>query len=139
MKAARQNKFVRALLRAIDICVAFYLGRRVHWEKPPFRPATETQWRTGRFFVACFPIFTLVFTGNNFVHSFVERTGDPGHPIIWLYVAYVGFISFGVFGLLKIGPKVPLYLSIPTAMAAWIYCIWLLGFHSEKVFSRVTP
>ena len=133
MKSARQNIFVRSLLRVIDICVAIYSGRSVHWKEEPFRKTTGTQWRTGWLFVACLPIFMLVFTCNNSVNSFIEHTGNGGHSIAWLYAGFIGIVLVGGLLWIKIGPKIPLYFSIPTAITAWIYCIWLLGFHSEKI------
>ena len=133
MKPHRQNALLRCILRVIDVFVAAYLLRPVHWEKEPFEKATRTDWRIGWFFAAGLPISLLITSGNNFVHSFFETAGDPRHPIVWLYVAVIGIISFGALVVFKIAPKIPLGFSIPTAVAAWIYCIWLLGFHSEKL------
>jgi hypothetical protein len=131
MKPHPQNAFLRSTLRVIDVLVSIYLGRRVRWEKEPFRKATGIEWRAGWFFVACFPIFMLAFAGNASFPSLLEVADR--HSTVWLYVGFIGFALLGGVGLIKIGPKVPLYFSIPTALAAWTYCIWLAGFHSEKV------
>jgi hypothetical protein len=133
MKPHRQNEFVRGILRVIDICVGFYLRRPVRWDKEPFRKATGTEWRIGSFFAACFPIVLLTFASNSSVHSFLDTAGDARHSIVWLYVGFIGLVLIGALGMVKIGPKVPLYFSIPTAIAAWVYCVWLLGFHSERI------
>ena len=131
MKPHRQNAFLKSILRVVDVLVSIYLGRRVRWEKEPFRKATGTEWRVGWFFVACFPIFMLAFAGNAFFDSFLDVAGR--HSNVWLYVGFIAFALLVGMGLMKIGPKVPLYLSIPTALVAWTYCIWLAGFHSEKI------
>jgi hypothetical protein len=133
MKPNRQNKFVRFILRTIDVCVAFYVPRPVHWKDEPFQKATGTQWRLGWFFIACMPIFMGFFVSSNSIHSFVNSAGDGRHSVVWLYVGFIGIVLISIFCWLKIGPKVPLYVSIPVAIVAWIYCIWLLGFHSEKI------
>jgi len=133
MKPNQQNKFARFILRAIDMFVAFYMPRPVHWNEEPFQKATGTQWRLGWFFVACMPIFMLVIASNNSIHSFLDSAADGRHSVIWLYVGFFGIILIAIICWFKIGPKVPLYVSIPVAIVAWIYCIWLLGFHSEKV------
>jgi len=131
MKPHRQNAFVGLVLRAIDVCVSIYLCRPIHWEKEPFSKATGTEWRVGWFFVACLPISMLAFAGNAFFPSFLDVAGR--HSNAWLYVGCIGFALIGALGLIKIGPKVPLYFSIPTALTAWTYSIWLAGFHSEKI------
>jgi len=131
MKPHRQNAFLRGILRAVDIFVSIYLYRSVGWEKEPFRKATEVEWRVGWFFVACIPISMLAFAGNAFIPSFLDVAGQ--HSIVWLYAGFIGFALLGAVGLVKIDPKVPLYFSIPTALVAWTYCIWLAGFHSEKI------
>jgi O-antigen/teichoic acid export membrane protein len=133
MTPHRQNKLTRCILRVIDICVGIYLGRSVYWNEDPFRKATGTQWRVGWFFLAFFPIFLLAFTTNNSIQSFLDSAGDAGHSMMWLYIGLIGVVLIGILSLIKIGPKIPLSFSIPTAMLAWIYCIWLLGFHSEKI------
>ena len=63
----------------------------------------------------------------------MESAGGPGHPIIWLYAAFIGVVLIGMLVVAKIGPKTPLYISIPIAIPAWVYCVWLLGFHSERL------
>lgn len=131
MKPHWQNAVLRGTLRAIDVIVSIYLFRSIRWEKEPFRKATEIEWRVGWFFVACFPIFMLAFGGNAFFASFLDVAGR--HSNIWLYVGFIGFALLSALGLIKIGPKVPLYFSVPTSLTAWTYCIWLVGFHSEKI------
>ena len=133
MKPKQQNKIVRFILRAIDVCVAFYIPRPIYWKEKPFQKATGTQWRLGWFFVAGMPIVMLLFVSNNSIHSFLDSAANGRRSVIWLYVGFIGFVLIAIYGWLKIGPKVPLYFSIPIAIVAWIYCIWLLGFHSEKI------
>jgi hypothetical protein len=133
MKPYQKNGFVRGALRIIDIVVGMYLNRSVRWEKEPFRKATGTEWRVGWFFVACFPICMMAFAGNAFFPSFLDAAGNTQHSTVWLYAGFIGFALIGAAALIKIGQKVPLYFSIPTALAAWTYCVWLTGFHSEKI------
>ncbi|HLX72753.1 MAG TPA: hypothetical protein VKV04_24285 [Verrucomicrobiae bacterium] len=132
MSLNQQNKCIRFILRAIDLFVAF-TGPSVHWDEDPFQKASLGKWRQGWLFVACLSIMMLVFSCNHSIKSFVEHAGDPGHSIVWLYAAFIGFASIGAFGLVKIGPRIPLFISLPTAIVALIYCIWLLGFHSERI------
>jgi len=133
MKSHRQNTFLNGLLRVVDVLVSIYVRRSVRWEKEPFRKATGIEWRVGWFFVACLPIFMLAFAGNAAFPSFLDAVGDTRQSTVWLYVGLIGFAVVGAMVLIKLGPKVPLYLSVPTALAAWTYCIWLAGFHSEKI------
>jgi hypothetical protein len=133
MKPNQQNQFVRFVLRAIDVCVALYMPRPVHWKDEPFRKATGFEWRLGWFAVAFYPIFMLAFATNNTVGSFMESAADGRHSVIWLYVGFIGIALISIWIWFKVGPKTPLYISIPTAVTAWIYCIWLLGFHAEKI------
>ena len=60
MKLNQQNKFVRFILRAVDVCVGFAMPRPVRWKDEPFRKATGREWRLGWFFVAFFPIFSFL-------------------------------------------------------------------------------
>jgi hypothetical protein len=133
MRPNQQNKFIRFILRSIDLFVSLYLHRSVHWEREPFQKASPAQWRAGWLFVACLPIPFLVVSYSHSIGSFLDHAGDANHSILWLYVALIGFALIEIFVWFKIGPKVPLYFSIPTAIGEWIYCIWLLGFHLERL------
>jgi hypothetical protein len=134
MKPKQQNKFVRFILRTIDVVIAFRFGRRVRWKEKPFRKATNFELRVGWFSVAFFPmLFLLMAAFDKPVDSFAVYAEH--HSVLWLYAGFMAMGLFMVFCLVYIGPKVPLYFSIPVAIVASIYCVWLLGFHSEKVFN----
>jgi hypothetical protein len=131
VKANHKNKFGRFILRAIELCVAFAMPRPVRWKEEPFQKATNYEWRLGWFIVASAPIIMLIpcsESGRTIIDS------AEHHSVVWLYVGFIGGALLYFLCLLKIGPKVPLYFQIPVAIVAWAYCIWLLGFHSEKVF-----
>src|SRR5690348_3943057 len=112
MKLNQQNKFVRFILRAVDVCVGFAMPRPVRWKDEPFRKATGREWRLGWFFVAFFPIFLVIFATNKSIHSFIDSA--ERHSVIWLYVGFIGTALLGVLVLFKIAPKVPVQISIPT-------------------------
>lgn len=131
MKSHQQNAVLRTILRAVDVIVSMFLGLSIRWDKEPFRKATRIDWRVGWFFVACFPICMLAFGGNPSFPSILDVADR--YSTIWLYVGFIGFAMIGAAVLMKIGPKVPLYLSIPVALTAWIYTVWLVGFHSERI------
>src|SRR5579864_4064065 len=120
MRTIQQNKFVRFVLRAIDICVALYIPRRIHWEREPFQKATATQWRVGWFCVAWAPIIMLVFGCSHSIHSFLDTA--EAHSIVWLYLAFIAFGLITVLCIVKVGPIIPLYISVPTGLTAWIIC-----------------
>jgi hypothetical protein len=131
MRPKQQNKFVRFILRAIDVCVGLYMPRPVRWKEEPFRKATDFEWRLGWFVVASAPIIMLIPCSES-VRTIIDSAEH--HSVVWLYVGFIGGGLLYFLCLFKIGPKVPLYFSIPVAIVGLIYCIWLLGFHSEKVF-----
>jgi hypothetical protein len=104
----------------------------VRWDRDPFQHADKVEWRLGWFVVMCFPLI-MFLTCSTSARSFAESTADGKHSVVWLYICFIGLAAGGVFGAFMIGPKIPLFISIPIAIIAWILCIWLLGFHPEKV------
>jgi len=66
MKLNQQNKFVRFILRTIDVLVATlghgYAPRRVCWDEEPFQKATEAEKRFGGLFMAIWPIALFLRT-----------------------------------------------------------------------------
>jgi hypothetical protein len=57
VKFNQHNKFVRFILRTIDVLVSFRSGRIVRWDEDPFQKSSETQKRVSGLFMALFPIF----------------------------------------------------------------------------------
>jgi quinol-cytochrome oxidoreductase complex cytochrome b subunit len=133
MRFNQQNGFVRFVLRTIDVLISFRTMRTVRWDQDPFQKSNKGKWRSGWIFLATVPIFMVIFTTNSSIHSFIDSVTERRRSVVWFYMAFIGFVLLGVFGWIKIGPKIPLYISIPAAIVAWFYCVWLFNFHSEKL------
>jgi hypothetical protein len=122
----QKNKFMRFILRAIDVAISIRRHRRVRWDQDPFQKATPTDRRQGWFFMALLPIGMTVVqfkTFNSLVDSLIHRS------VVWLWLAVVLVICVGVLAWFNVGPKVPLFVSIPLAAVMWPVCIWLGTHH----------
>jgi hypothetical protein len=62
MNLNQHNKFVRFILRTIDVLVSFRSGRIVRWDEEPFQKSSEAQKRVGGLFMALFPICFFDFS-----------------------------------------------------------------------------
>jgi hypothetical protein len=134
MKLNQQNKVVRFILRVIDVLVANfghgYFPRRVRWDEEPLQKATEVQKRVGGLFMALWPISLLIFFLNRkFFDSWVDSMIYGRHSIVWFYLAFIGAVCFALLIAFKVAPKIPLYLSIPVAIAAWPIFLWFAWTH----------
>jgi hypothetical protein len=132
MQLNQQNRFIRTILRVIDVLISFYAGGRTHWNQDPYQPADKTQWRLGWFLVMGVPIVMLIFVNNSSIGSFLDSTTNGQRSMVWLYIFLIGSVMACAICWLMIGPKVPLFISVPIAIVAWILCAWFLGFHPEK-------
>jgi hypothetical protein len=104
MKLNQHNKFVRFILRVIDVVVSFRFGRRVRWKEEPFRKATNFEWRLGWSIVAFIPIlFLLMAAFDKPVDSFLNNAEH--HSVIWLYIGFVGMCLFMLFFVFILGQK----------------------------------
>lgn len=121
----QQNKFVRFILRVMDVLAAGYILRRVHWDKDPYQKATEPEKSSGGLFMVLFPIgFYILLKNTKSLDAWMNSMMYGRHSIAWLYVAWIGVACLGVFIMLKIGPKIPLFISVPIAVVAWPTFLW---------------
>lgn len=134
MKLNQQNKTVRFVLRAIDVIVATFghgrLPRRIRWNEDPFQKATEEEKHYAGLFMAFIPIFFLVFFANmKSFGSWVDSMMYGHHSIVWLYLS--AFILIGGIGgiLFAVGPKTPLFVSVPVAVVMWPILLWFVWKH----------
>jgi hypothetical protein len=123
VKLNQHNKFVRFILRTIDVVVSLRSGRIVRWNEDPFQKATETQKRISGLFMAIFPISFLIFLKNDkAVDSCVELMLRSS--VAWLYLCFIGGVCFALLIAFKIAPKIPLIISVPIAVVAWPVFLW---------------
>jgi hypothetical protein len=135
MQLNQHNKFVRTILRIVDVLLSFLGGTPVHWNEDPYTPADQVERRKGWFIVAIVPFITIFFMRSKSVESFLNSTSEGHLSVIWLYVMFIGICALGVLGLWVVGPKVPAYLSIPIGIAGWVLCAWMFGFHSDNTIN----
>ena len=134
MKLNQQNKFVRFILRTIDLITAFYGHgiRRIRWDQDPYQKADLSQKRAAALFMALSPIFFLIFFGRRkSFDSWVDSMMYGRHSIIWFYLAFIGTVCFALVIGYKVAPKIPLFVSIPMAIMAWVIfisCGWTHSF-----------
>ena len=127
MKLNQHNKFVRFILRAVDLIAAFYSRRlsQVRWDQDPYQKATKSQKRESALFIALFPIAGLFFFGNlKYFDSWVDSMIYGHHSIIWFYLAFTGIVCLAVFFFPVIAQKIPLFISVPPAIVAWPIFLW---------------
>jgi len=125
MKLNQQNKFVRFILRAIDIIITTEMYRRPQMDKNPFQKATEEQKRTGGFFVAFLPVFAALFFGwIGLCVVMTERFGQ--YSLIPLCLVFLGATYYVIYISIKIAPKIPLSISVPIAVITWSVFAWRL-------------
>jgi len=128
MKLNQHNKFVRFILRTIDVLVSFRSGRIIRWGEEPFQKSSEAQKRVGALFMALFPISSLILLKNNkLVDSWVDSMLHSS--VAWLYLAFVGGVCFALFIAFKVAPKIPLIASVPIAFVAWPVFLWFAWTH----------
>jgi len=129
VKLNQHNKFIRFILRTIDVVVSFRTGRRIRWDEEPFKKSSESQRRVGGLFMALFPISFLIFLKNaKLVDSWVASMLRSS--VAWLYLGFIGVACFAVFIAFKIAPKIPLIISVPIAVLAWPTVLWFAWTHS---------
>lgn len=130
----QQNKIVRFILRAIDVLVATFgpgnFARRVRWDEDPFQRATEEQKRFGGVFMVLVPTLSLVaFRKWRAFDGWLNSMMYGRHSIIWFYLTVIGAGCCGIFALSIIAPKIPLRISVPTAILMWIAFGWYAWRH----------
>jgi hypothetical protein len=119
----QQNKFVRFILRTIDVVVSFRTGRRVRWNEEPFQTSSEAQKRVGGLFMALLPICSLIFLKNTkLVDSWIDSILRSS--VAWLYLGFIGGVCFALLIAFKVAPKIPSIVSVPIAFVAWPVFLW---------------
>jgi hypothetical protein len=78
--------------------------------------------------MALFPICFLIFLDNakffdSWINSMLHRS------VAWLYLAFIGGVCFALFIAFKVAPKIPLFVSVPTAVVAWPLFLWFAYSH----------
>ncbi len=127
MKWNQRNFFVRFILRTLDVFVCLYLRRPVRWNKEPFQKATLAEKRYGAVFMAMFPAaMTAVILGGHSLNTWIDLMISGRHSIVWFYAIVISLFVCGGVILIFLGPKVPLFISIPAALAAWLVCLWAI-------------
>ena len=115
------NGFKRAILRCLDIMVAFALRRPIRWDKEPYREATIGERRYAGCFLALVPICgLLVAHQHQKFDQWVNSMIYGRHSILWFYLAYIGIVCGLVFILFRFAPRVPLWASVPVAIIGWL-------------------
>jgi magnesium-transporting ATPase (P-type) len=134
VKLNQQNIFVRFILRTIDVIASFLGGYwHVKWNQDPYRKATEAQKRESALFMVFCPIAFLVLFGNRkYFDSWVDSMMYGHHSIIWFYLAFIGIVCLAVFIMPKIAQKIPLFISVPVAVAMWLIFGWFSWTHFWK-------
>jgi hypothetical protein len=128
VKLNQHNKFVRFILRTIDVLVSFRSGRIVRWDEEPFQKSSEAQKRVGGLFMALFPILFLIFLMNaKLVDSWVDSILRSS--VAWLYLGFIGGVCFALLIAFKVAPKIPLIISVPIAVVAWPIFLWFAWTH----------
>jgi hypothetical protein len=123
MNLNQHNKFVRFILRTIDVLVSFRSGRIVRWDEEPFQKSSEAQKRVGGLFMALFPICFLIFLKNaKLVDSWVDSILRSS--VAWLYLGFIGGVCLALLIAFKVAPKIPLIVSVPIAFVAWPVFLW---------------
>jgi hypothetical protein len=125
MKLDQNNGFVRFILRAIDLFVGLYIPRRVRWEEQPFQKATRWEKRFGGLFMVIIPaIFLCVAAGLKDFDRALDSMMYGHHSIIWLYVGFFVFAGAMLGIVLVVGPKIPLFVTVPVAILMWAILAW---------------
>jgi uncharacterized protein YacL len=128
VKLNQHNKFVRFILRTIDVLVSFRSGRIVRWDEEPFQKSSEVQKRVGGLFMALFPISFLIFLKNaKLVDSWVDSMLRSS--VAWLYLGFIGGVCFALLIAFKFASKIPLIISVPIAVVAWPVFLWFAWTH----------
>lgn len=128
MKLNQHNKFVRFILRAIDVLVSFRSGRIVRWNEEPLQKSSEAEKRFGGLFMALFPICVLIFLKNDtLVDSWIDSMLKSS--VAWLYLAFIGGVCIALLIAFKVAPKIPLIMSVPFAVVAWPIVLWFAWTH----------
>ena len=117
-------------LRMIDIFCGVYFRRGMRMNEKPFRKATETERRVGSCFMFFLPaFFTLVMSNDKYLDEMVDSM-MYGHVWMgWFYVGWIALIGGGVIFAIKVAPKIPLSISVPSAVASWLVLAWFVWKH----------
>jgi hypothetical protein len=113
------KKVWRAFLWLVEVLISFRLHRPLTpLTEEPFQRATAVEWRRGLLFVASFPLGILLM-----ILGPVGRWLEFASPAM-LWVSFVILVLLGGYGLLLIGPRVPVFASIVIGVLTWPFTIW---------------
>ena len=124
------KRFGHSILQMVEIFCGAYFCRGVRSIDETFRKATGTEKRVGGCFMALWPLVLALMT--NHTDSFgamVDSMMYGRHWMGWLYLGYMALIGSALFFAIKIAPKIPLLVSVPAAVASWLFLAWTVWTH----------
>jgi hypothetical protein len=129
LKRSPSKRFWYSFLQMIEFFCGAYFYRSIHLNEP-FKKATKNEKRVDGCFMALWPLF-LAFMLNH-TDSFgamVDSMIYGRHWMGWFYLGSTVLLGSGVFFAIKIAPKIPLFISVPIAVASWPILAWVVWKH----------
>jgi hypothetical protein len=125
------NRFWYSILQIIEFFCGAYFRRGTCSLDEPFRKATVTEKRVGGCFMVLWPLFFAFMTSHTESFGAMVDSMTYGHLWMgWFYIGFITLIGSAVVFLIKVAPKIPLFVSGPLAAASWLVLFWVVWKHN---------